>query len=222
MMPIRYVVLPILLIPVILANAQDRRSLPDVSLTFKGTLVLPVPLNNPLFDDITETIGQLDGVIQYPLYKGLGVGVGGKMTWFGIKERALAPVVTGGDIRRGTYFGKIQYERYTGDRTFYEFSAKLGSSTYVYECGTCPDDNTESGFHWGLGVGYYVHVSDNLAFGFTLGYETDGVNFDVSDIGLESVPGRAEKSDAANYQNLLIGMGFSTRFRRSREGPAPW
>ena len=76
------------------------QKLPDVSSTVKGDLILPVPLANPLFEAVTESVGQLDGQIQFPLYEGLGLGLGGKMTWFQINERALAPLVTTGEIRR--------------------------------------------------------------------------------------------------------------------------
>jgi len=210
----------------LLAAAQgrgpvDRRSLPDVSPTFKGTLVLPVPLRNPLFSDIVEVLGQLDGVVQLPLWEGLGIGAGAKMTWFTVKERALAPILTSGDIRRSTFFGKVQYERYTGPRTFYEFSARAGASTYVFDCPTCPEDNRRTVFHWAMGVGYYVHATENLSFGLHLGYETDATRFSAGDLGLPGFPGRRETGDAADFQNFVIGLGFSTRFRRSDDGVPP-
>lgn len=205
-----------------LASAQAGQRLPDVSPTIKGTLVLPAPLRNPLFNSVTETLGTLDGVIQFPLTKGLGVGVGGKMTWFGVKERALAPVVTSGDIRKATFFGKVQYEQYTGGRTFYELSVRAGSSRYVFDCPTCSEDSKRTVFHMGFGVGYYVHATENLAFGLTLGYERDDTSFGTTDLGLESFPGRTQTVENSEFQNILIGLGFSTRLRRSEESKAGW
>jgi hypothetical protein len=203
--------------------AQSKKSLPEVSPTVKGTLVLPVPLGNPLFDDITETIGTVEGVLQLPLYKGLGAGAGGRMTWFGIKERALAPVVTSGDIRRGTAFAKVQFEEYAGPRSFYELSARVGTSVYTYDCSTCAQDSREQGLHWGITAGLYLHATDNLAFGLTIGYERDGARFNATDLGLEGFPGRRETSEARDYQYLTIGMGFSSRLRRVRErDPMDW
>lgn len=207
-----------------LSSAQSQQMKPDspVSTTFKGTLVLPAPLKNPLFNSVTETLGQLDGVLQFPVANGFGLGVGAKMTWFGVKERALAPYLTSGDVRRATFFGKVQYEEYTGERTFYELSAKMGSSTYVFDCPTCTDDSRRTVFHWAVGVGYYIHATDNLAFGLTLGYERDNTRFSAEDLGLTGFPGRKEIAEDRNFQNFLIGLGFSTRFRKSAEGPGGW
>ena len=81
------------------ATAQDRKRLPDVSTTIKGDLALPIPVNNPLFSSVTETVGMLGATIQFPIYKGLGAGVGANMSWFAIEERALAPFITSGEIR---------------------------------------------------------------------------------------------------------------------------
>ncbi len=199
---------------------QKKTRLPDVSATFKGNLNLPVPLGNPLFEAVTESVGQLDGVIQFPLKKGLGIGIGGRMTWFGINERALAPTVTSGEIRRSAFYGKVQYEQYTGPRTFYELNARFGVSNYTFDCPTCGSSQQKGLFHWGIGTGYYINATDNLAFGLTLGYEHDGGVFGASDLGLESFPGRPELQEKRNYQYLVIGMGFSTRFRKAaREGP---
>jgi len=204
------------------ATAQDRKRLPDVSTTIKGDLALPIPLNNPLFSSITETVGMLGATIQFPIYKGLGAGVGANMSWFAIEERALAPVITSGEIRRAHYFGKVQYERYTGERTFYELHGRLGVASYVYECATCPDEAPASVFHWGAGVGYYLHATDNLAFGLTMTYEMDNTRFSASDLGLESFPGRREVAEDANYQSLIFGMTFSTRLRRSPDNDMGW
>lgn len=196
--------------------------LPDVSSTIKGNLILPVPLGNPLFEAVTESVGQVDGLIQFPVYKGLGVGVGGKMTWFQVNERALAPIVTTGEIRRLALYGKLAYERYTGERTFYELNARVGSSTYWFDCPTCGGSRS-GGFHWGIGTGWYLHATDNLAFGLTLGYERDTHTFGAADLGLtEGFPGRPERMEARPMQYLLVGMGFSTRLRKAPDSGPGW
>lgn len=144
------------------------------------------------------------------------------MTWFQINERALAPLVTTGEIRRLALYGKVAYERYTGERTFYELNARVGSSTLWFECPTCGDAR-RSGLHWGIGTGYYIHASDNLAFGLTLGYETDGHTFGADDLGLEEgFPGRPERTEARPMQYLVIGMGFSTRLRKAPDSGPDW
>ncbi|MEO8589243.1 MAG: hypothetical protein ABI432_07745 [Flavobacteriales bacterium] len=210
----------LLILPKLL-SAQERKSLPDISSTFKCELGLPLPLNNPLFNSITESIGQLGGNFQFPIHKGLGVGAGGSMTWFGIKERALAPVVTSGMVRRATGFGKVSYERFTGPRTFYELNMRMGWASFVFDCPSCPDQD-KSAFFWAVGTGYYVHASDNLAFGLTLSYDTQNTRFQASDLGLEGFPGRKETEEATDFQNIVFGLGFSTRLRRSPDDARGW
>ncbi len=200
------------------AFGQDRRSLPEITPTFKGLLILPVPLGNPLFEGLTETIGQLDGAFQVPIHGGLGLGVGAKMTWFALDQRTLQPLLRSGEVRRSAFYGKLSYEEYTGERTFFELHARAGSSLFAFDCANCREDRPTA-LHWGVGASYYVHVSHNLTFGFTLGYERDEYRFRLMDLGLEGLPGRRETEESRNFQNLVIGMGFSTRFTRNPEGP---
>ncbi len=215
---VHYFISMILIFLAIQVDAQEKRNLPPVTTTFKGSLNLPAPLLNPLFQGFTETIGQLDGVIQFPVYNGLSIGAGGKMSWFALKERVLAPDLNTGEIRRGSYYGKLAYEKYTGPRTFYEFSGRAGMSVFNFDCATCPEP-VQQVFHWGMGLGYYVHVSHNLAFGFILGYEQDAKTFISHDLGLDNFPGRREIMEDRKFQNMVIGMGFSTRFTRNPESP---
>src|SRR5688500_12836 len=153
----------------LIVQAQDKKDLPAITPTFKGSLNLPAPLKNPLFQGYTETIGQLDAVIQVPVYKGLGLGAGAKMTWYALKERALAPFLNSGEVRRASFYGKVSYEEYTSARTFFELSGRVGISNFVFDCMTCVAEKQQA-LHWGAGAAYYVHVSHNLAFGFILGY----------------------------------------------------
>ncbi len=46
-----------------LASGSNAQKLPDVSSTIKGNLILPVPLRNPLFEAVTESVGQVDALI---------------------------------------------------------------------------------------------------------------------------------------------------------------
>lgn len=202
--------------------SQSKSRLPDVSSTIKGDLVLPVPLGNPLFESVTESVGQIGGTLQFPVSKGLGFGAGARMTWFSINERALAPVVTSGEIRRLAWYGKVQYEQYTGERTFYELNGRVGMARYSFDCPTCTTGTDRSALHWGIGTGYYIHASDNLAFGLTLGYETDDITFGARDLGLEGFPGRPEVEEARQTQYLVIGMGFSTRLRKAPDSGPGW
>lgn len=217
----RFLWLAVVVFTVMGAQAQERGKLPDVSTTFKGELVLPVSFKNSIFNSATETIGQLGGCLQFPIYKGLGIGAGGNYTWWGIKERALAPYVTEGEVRRAVLYGKLEYERYTGERTFYELSFRAGTSTYTFDCPTCPGAESP-GFFWSLVSGYYIHATDNLAFGLTVGYDRQSTRFDATDLGLTGFPGRKETSEERNFQNLVFGLGFSTRLRRSERDAMTW
>ena len=142
------------------------------------------------------------------------------MGW-GIKELALAPVVTEGEVRRAVFYGKLQFERCTGERTFYEWSCRAGTSTYTFDCPTCPGAETP-GLYWSLISGYYIHAPDNLAFGPTVGYDRQSTRFDATDLGLTGFPGRKETSEDRNFQNLVFGLGFSTRLRRSERDAMTW
>lgn len=213
----------LLLVPSFLVSAQEGRGgLPDVSSTLKGTLVLPVPIGNPLFSDITQSVGQIDGAVQFPVLDGLSLGVGGKMTWFGIEERALAPLVTTGEVRRLAFYGKVAYEQYMGENSFYELSGRAGLAGYAFDCPTCPEGTQDNVLHWGLGAAYYLHATENLAFGIMLGYESDAHTFGAADLGLEGFPGRHELSEARNFRYMVFGMGFSTRLRRSTDNARGW
>ncbi|MEZ4755468.1 MAG: hypothetical protein R2817_01435 [Flavobacteriales bacterium] len=202
-------------------SAQERTRLPDVSATIKGELTLPAPVGTPLFASITESIGQLGAVYQHPLYKGFGLGVGGGMSWFGLEERALAPIVTSGEVRRGRAFGKLSYEHYTTARSFYELSFRAGLSLYRFDCTTC-SEQVEQAFHWGFSTAYYLHATDNLAFGLVLGYEQDMRRFAANDLGLEVFPGRREVTEGGNSQFLIVGLSFSTRLRPSPDNGRGW
>jgi hypothetical protein len=98
---------------------------------------------------------------------------------------------------------------------------RIGMASFTYDCPSCPGDD-DIGLFWALGVGYYVHASDNLSFGLTIGFDTANARFQASDLGLEGFPGRKETEEATNYQNLVFGLGFSTRLRRSDDGSRGW
>jgi hypothetical protein len=181
-------------------------------------LVLPVTTGPDVFNDITETVGQLDVCIQMPLFKGLGLGVGGKGTYFTLDERGLASVIHG-DVTKFGWYGKLQYEQYTAERNYYEFSAKVGQSYLTWDASTCEDDMKQNGLNWALAFSYYIHATDNLAFGLLMGYESDAAEVSPQLLCLDSYPGRTETAPVGPYQFLSFGLGFSTRFTRAPDRP---
>ncbi|HQY79381.1 MAG: hypothetical protein IPP95_02335 [Flavobacteriales bacterium] len=195
------------------ALAQRR---PDVKPTVQGILFLPVALGNPIFDNLTAVLGQVEGSFQLPVYKGFGAGVGVNATWYELNEFGLSSQVpTDGDVRRMLYFAKLNWTRYTGNSTFLEFSTKLGQSTWAWNCRSCTENERQSGFHWGLNAAWSVHATDNLAFGLSLGYEQDATRFSPGVIGLDRFPGRTDTG--APYHFLTVGLGFSTSFRKLKD-----
>ncbi|MBK7752371.1 MAG: hypothetical protein IPI41_07110 [Flavobacteriales bacterium] len=204
----------------------QRTRFPEPSLTAKGTLTLPLPIGIPVFTGLTESIGGIDACVQYPVWKGLGFGVGGRACWFGIEERAFAPQTLSGEIFRATYFGKVQWEKYTGKRTFIELAAKVGLSDFRYTSNSDLGKFTfkEQGLHTGAQFGLYLHASDNLAFGLQLGYERDQAYLAPDRFNLDEFPPRfVLDAPEGPYDFFTVGLGFITRFSKSEdEGPGEW
>ncbi|MCB0793156.1 MAG: hypothetical protein KDB88_00335 [Flavobacteriales bacterium] len=204
------------------ALGLDAQQFPEPSFTLKGMLTLPVPVTSDLFSDITESIGGLDLAVQYPFLKGLSAGVGGKAIWFGLEERSFAPQRVSGEIFRSTYFGKLAYESYTGQRSFYEISAKAGYTDYRIRASSCPDDQVVGGFHWSGQFSYYLHATDNLAFGLMVGYEQDAARMAPELFCLETFPGRSPEPETRDLGYFSFGLCFSTRFRKAADTGRDW
>lgn len=213
------VLLTVTLLAMPTLSAQNK--LPAPKATAKGTLVLPVPTSPDVFRDVTETIGQFDLAVQVPLFKGLGVGVGGKATYFTLNERALLSDIHG-DVARWSYYGKLQYERYTGPRTFYELSGRVGQSILDWNASSCEEIQRVTAFYWGAQMSYYVHATDNLAFGLMIGYEVDQADIYPQLLCIETWPGRTESAPAGPLRFFTFGLGFSTRFSPAADGPVEY
>ncbi|MBL0126864.1 MAG: hypothetical protein IPP83_05270 [Flavobacteriales bacterium] len=218
---LRTIACSVALLLVVQAIAQKRTKEGDVSSTIKGDLVMPVSFRNPLFNSITETIGQVGATFQVPIRHGIGLGVGGNMSWFTLKQRALAPRIVSGDVRRLALYGKVQLERYTSERTFYELNLRVGMATYDFDCAICTGQQAPV-LYWSLGTAWYIHATDNLAFGLLVGYDNQAAHFSAGDLGLNEFPGRKQTTEDHVYQNLLFGLGFSTRLRRSERDAMTW
>ena len=205
----------VLLFLAIGASALPQSRVPSQKPTLEGTLVLPAQMGNKIFGRLTSPLGEFDLSLQFPLWKGLGAGLGGSAMGWELKKTTFSQLNTQGDAGRLTYYAKAQYVRYTGPSAFYELNVKVGNSRWKWDCATCEQDVVQQGLHWSATGGYYVHASDNLAFGVTAGYETDAVKFTPAVLCLEDFPGYLEKSGPYNF--FTVGLGFSTRFEKSKE-----
>ncbi len=184
--------------------------MPEPKFSAQGWLLLPVVLDNPMFNTLTEVQGQLEAAVQVPLWKGLGVGAGAKLGFFGLEERALSLVTTQGEVTRSVFYGKVQFERYLGSKVYLEVFAKAGTAQWQWNCRTCTANERQQALHWGGGSALFLHATDNLAFGVLVGYESDRADLAPRVIGLDQFPGHA--SDPRPYRFFTVGLGFSTRF----------
>ncbi|HMN06213.1 MAG TPA: hypothetical protein PKD45_10835 [Flavobacteriales bacterium] len=200
--------------------AGHAQHLPEFKPTAQGFLFLPIALKNPVFDNLAAVLGQVDGSLSFPIFKGIGLGAGANHTWYELNETGLAPEVTIGSVNRLLLYGKLSWGHYTGQRTFYELNAKMGQSIWDWQCGTCADSKRQNDLSWGLNAAFLLHASDNLAFGVSVGYHRDLSRFSPEVVGLDHFPGRTDMGGP--YRFLNIGLGFSTGFQRSREGEAGW
>jgi len=205
----------VLVMMMLSGQALSQERVPQQKPTLQGMLVLPAQMGNRIFGRLTAPLGEFDLSLQFPIWKGLGVGIGGSAMGWELKKNTFSQLNTQGDAGRLAYYTKIQYARYTGPNTFYEINAKLGGSRWKWDCATCEQDVLQQGLHWSTTAGYYVHASDNLAFGLTMGYEEDGSKFTPDVLCLENFPGYLETSGP--YKFFTVGLGFSTRFEKSKE-----
>lgn len=196
------------------------QKLPEFKPRAQGFLFLPISLKDPVFNGLADVMGQVDGSFSMPLYKGLGLGVGGNHTWYELNEDALAPELTMGRVNRLLLYGKLSWGHYTSERTFYELNAKFGPAIWDWKCSTCMDSRRQTDFSWGINAAYFIHATENLAFGISVGYHRDLSEFAPGVIGMERFPGRTDMGGP--YRFLNIGLGFSTGFQRSREGEVGW
>ncbi|MCO6482091.1 MAG: hypothetical protein J5I62_04800 [Flavobacteriales bacterium] len=201
------------------ATGQAQKT-PDFRPRAQGFLFLPVALDAPVFNGLTDVLGQVDASISFPLHKGLGIGAGANHTWYELNERALAPEWTIGSVNRLLLYGKLSWGRYTGPRSFYELNAKVGQAIWDWKCGTCPDSRRQADLGWGLNAAYFIHATDNLAFGISVGYHRDMSEFGPGVIGLDRFPGRTDTGGPYRFFN--VGLGFSTGFQRSPQGEQGW
>lgn len=200
----------------LVAAAAMGQQLPQPKPTLQGLFFLPVGLHNPVFNNLANVLGQVDLAVQMPFVKGVGLGLGANASFYELNEHALAPEVTEGSTQRLLGYAKLFWAHYTGPRSFVELNAKFGQSRWDWACRTCAINQQQTSFHWGLNAAWFVHASDNLAFGLSLGYQRDGAEFNPEVIGLPRFPGRTDTG--APYQFLTVGLGFSTGFKATKEG----
>lgn len=196
------------------AACQAQR-LPRPKPVAQVSMLLPMALDNPVFQDLTSVLGQLDGSFHLPMWNGMGAAAGVNASFHELNEDGLGDrsVPTLGHVNRWTWYGGLEYRRYLGTVTFYQLDLSLGQSTWQWACSSCAANQRQTAFHWGAGAGLYAHASNNLAFGLRVGYDADQSTFGPAVIGLDRFPGRTDMGSA--YRFFTVGLGFSTGFERT-------
>ncbi len=190
-------ILIILSLSAFICNGQNLQNF-----SFRGEIELPIQLSNDDFKNFTESVINLDLGVQYPIWNGLGLGIGGK--------GALNSLNRGGDIFRSVVYGKAFYEKLIGPATLFEANMKVGLSTYHFQIPDCPDQTQQTG-HFDPSVSLHFFANDYTSFGMTVGYEIDTGNY-----GPELVCANPDQElyslTTGFYRYLSFGLGFNILF----------
>ncbi|MFZ1688118.1 MAG: hypothetical protein WAU70_11885 [Flavobacteriales bacterium] len=194
------------------AQREDKFPVASAQLDF----VLPTALNNTQMRNLTEVIGQLGLTAQFPLFKGLGIGAGARATFFDYDVRSFGGTPRTGGVQRWSFFGKLQYEALTSEKTFVELAVRAGQTRYGFNTDSCPTVR-ESGLYLNPTFAFYVMATKNLAFGIMLGYESDNVYLKPEQFCLEALPNHRVGETEGPIQYFTLGLSVSSRFRKGEE-----
>lgn len=195
-----------------MAQREDKFPVASAQLDF----VLPTALNNTQMRSLTEVIGQLGLTAQFPLFKGLGIGAGARATFFDYDVRSFGGNPRTGGVQRWSFFGKLQYEALTSEKTFVELAVRAGQTRYTFRTDSC-DAVYGNGFYLNPTFGFYLMATKNLAFGLTIGYESDNVYLRPEQFCLEALPNQRIGETEGPLRYFTLGLSVSSRFRKGEE-----
>ena len=213
-MSLRWIVLLLAIGIVQGASAQKKEEFPVASVQLD--FVLPTALRNTQMRRLTEVIGQLGLTAQFPLYKGLGIGAGSRATFFDHDVRSFGGTPRSGGVQRWSFFGKVQYEAFTSEKTFIELAMRAGQTHYTFRtdgCGTV----REIGLYLNPTFGFYLMATENLAFGLTIGYESDNAYLKPHQFCLDALPNHRSGEIEGPLRYFTLGLSVSSRFRKGEE-----
>lgn len=183
--------------------------------SIKGDFKLPVVTSTKAFRDINDGVIDIDVVGQYPFESGFMLGIGAKVTYFEINDLALTPEVTDGSNTGWNAYGKVGYEKPTGESSFVELAVNFGVSSYNYSTRQCTDNSSTMGFFFEPRVGLYLFANEQLAFGIITSYQFVFQEFGHEQLCLEELPRHQEGDTDGNIGIFTIGLGFSANLGRS-------
>lgn len=196
------------------SSAQKKKEFPVASAQLD--FVLPTAFGNTQMRRLTEVIGQLGLTAQFPLYKGLGIGAGARATFFDHDVRSFGGTPRTGAVQRWSFFGKLQYEVFTSERSFIEVAVRAGQTRYTFRtdgCGTV----RETGFYLNPTLGLYLMATEDLSFGLTVGYESDNVYLKADQFCLDALPNHRIGETEGPLRYFTLGLSVSARFRKGEE-----
>lgn len=217
----RYFAFLLLSAAVLGATAQPQRGLSkrDKKFPVSGAqldFVLPSAFNNTQMRNLTEVIGQLGLNVQFPVYKGLGIGGGVRASFFDYDQRSFQGNARTGSVQRWSYYGKAQWEVLTSEKTFIELAVRFGSTSYAFRTDSL-GTHTSQGSYFSPTFGWYLMASKNLAFGLVIGYEADGVYLVPEQFALPALPNRRVGETEGPIRYFTLGLSVSARFRKGEE-----
>lgn len=203
------------------ATAQPQRgfSKRDKKFPVSGAqldFVLPSAFNNTQMRNLTEVIGQLGFNVQTPVYKGFGIGGGVRASFFDYDQRSFQGNARTGSVQRWSYYGKVQWEVLTSEKTFIELAARFGSTSYAFRTDSL-GTHTSHGSYFSPTFAWYLMATKNLAFGLVIGYEADGVYLVPEQFALTALPNRRTGETEGPLRYFTLGLSVSARFRKGEE-----
>ncbi|MEO8066156.1 MAG: hypothetical protein ABI599_00545 [Flavobacteriales bacterium] len=194
------------------AQREDKFPVASAQLDF----VLPTAFNNTQMRSLTEVIGQLGLTAQFPLFKGVGIGAGARATFFDYDVRSFSGTPRTGGVQRWSFFGKLQYEARTSEKTFVELAVRAGQTRYTFRTDSCAAV-VEGGFYLNPTFAFYLMATKNLAFGLSLGFESDNVYLRPEQFCLDALPNHRVAEIEGPIRYFTLGLSVSSRFRKGED-----
>lgn len=190
--------------------------------SIKGDFRLPSPTHNQAFRSTMDGIADLSIGYQYPIFKGIGLGLGYQFLHTVINELAIN---TNQNIIAGKFYRhspnlKLFYETALSDKIVFELATKGGysihsfSSNYLKNSGA--DPFTSNGWFLQPEMGFYMLAQDNFSVGLVFSYGISDYEFNPASIGMEEFPGYGVADYSGRIQNFSVGFSFCAYLRDDR------
>ncbi len=173
---------------------------------------LPTPVGNPSFKKWVSGIAEVHLGIQTTL--GRTFTVGGNIIYHYYKVNHLkSPEMPDGKFHFFAGAVKLGYEKFAGERIFYDFNVRTGYSLVNLYGATCAavegraGKALDAGLYFEPAAGLFLLSEGNLSFGLTFSYAYIGTEFDARDLCLDLTNNIIPDTDHQGaYQSVNIGF----------------